>query len=145
MSVTPDFLYGEPGDEYMDDDPAGVYERWEIWHDASDPEDRVPFEIEEWTSVPLSNFLPSAKAIIEWVLEVTAEEEVSEDAWDHLKGLEEVPEILAAFEKARDVLGSKITGWRQAGKLIRTLKVTWDENGEPLLDGQPMYVQRTPE
>lgn len=140
-----EFLYGQPGDENMEFSAEAVYENWEIWHDASDPEDRVPFDIEEWTAVPLREFMPTAKAIIEWVLERTSEDDLSEGALDHLDGLEKNPEVIAAFESARTVLGSKITGWSQADKLVRTLRVTWDEAGEPLLDGEPMYVKRVGE
>lgn len=39
---------------------------------------------------------------------------------------------------------SRVT-WRQADDLLRTITVTLDAEGRPLLDGQPMYVKRTEE
>jgi hypothetical protein len=48
--------------------------------------------------------------------------------------------VQEAFKAARDLLQSKVTGWRYADSKIRDLVVTWDaENGEPMLDGEPMY------
>lgn len=139
-----EFLYGLDGDEYMCDSPAEVYEGRECDYCFEDlPVDQwEPMKIEEWTSLPLGHFVPSAARMIENLLERLMDGDVSEEAFDRIGDLDEDPEVLAAFEAARAALASKLGGWRQAQKLVRTLTVTWGENGEPLLDGEPMYVKR---
>jgi len=139
-----EFLYGLDGDEYMCDSPAEVYEGREDDHCFEDVPiaEWKPMKIEEWTSLPLGHFVPSALKMIEDLVEGLGED-VSEGAYDSIGDIDEDPGVRAAFEAARAAFISKLGGWRQAQKLVRTPTVTWDENGDPLLDGEPMYVKRT--
>lgn len=139
-----EFLYGLDGDEDLRTSPQEVYEDRECDYCFEDvPVDQWELmEIEEWTAKPLGAFLPSGRRVVEMLCEALYEDEVSESAEDSIGRAESSAEAHAAFDVALAVLASKLTGWWQAEKLVRTLTVTWDENGEPLLDGEPMYVKR---
>lgn len=146
-----DLLYGFDGDEYLEDDPVTVYERWADDNDFPDclsypvPGD-LPravidgqLEIEEWSSQPISDGLLPVGRILEWIYDTFCDDAVYEEAGDACERAVSNPEVVEAFEHARSVLASKMTGFRMADTKLRTLVVTWDENNEPLLDGEPMY------
>lgn len=139
-----DRLYGLPGDEWMEHDPAGVYERWECNNDTEDSECRVPFLIEEWAAVGLGQILRAdcAGRVLEWLGDDLYESEVSEGAADAIAAAVVDPEVVAAFEAAVQVLRQRLnrTGWLQADTKVQDMAVTWDADGKPLLDGNPMYV-----
>jgi hypothetical protein len=127
-------LFCLPGSGHMGDDPAAVYESW-----ATDGVDRSkPLTIEEWDVHPPSFHLPSADSTAEWAAEWAEDNEWDDDGralWHEASGS---PDVVAAFQAALDLLASKI-GWRMADKLIATHAVTWDADGNPRYDGEPMY------
>lgn len=131
----PKHLYGVPGAERMWFDPADVYEsEIEPWVDEND---RRPMQIEEWSSSPAGEFLPAGWQIAEWIAE-TACDDMVEFLADDLMEAAKAADVIEAADHLRDLLGSKVSG-RMAHALLRTMTVTWNEQGEPLLDGEPMY------
>lgn len=137
MSAEPtdDRLYGIPDAEHMHFHLADAYEN-QI-DPYVDEHDRRPQQIEEWTSVSVGASLPSADYLIELAGEM-AVDDLTEDGWYDIENAGKHPEVLAAFIAALDLWASK-TKYRMADKLIRTWEITWDDNGEPLADGEPIY------
>jgi hypothetical protein len=130
-------LFGLPGAERMYFDIESV--------EPDEPdfyEDRVPWIIEEWSVLPAVTHLPSAEHVLEYMAEWVGEQgEVDEYGCEHWTDFVTDPEVVAAAENLRTVFASKIS-YRMADKMLREHLVTWNEAGDPLLDGQPMYVSR---
>lgn len=130
-------LYGVMEAEVMYLDPASVYETdYEPWLDEHD---RRPLTIEEWSAIPAAGQLMAVDSILGHIIEMSCEE-WGEGGIDKAERAAQDPEVVAAFEAARAVLASKVDYWL-ADKRLRTLTVTWDDAGNPLLDGEPMYVK----
>ena len=134
-------LYGVPGAEVLYDDPAACFESeidpW--WEDGDHMVD--VWEIEEWTSLPSRHHLPTIDWIIdhvaEWVADNGMVDECGVDLWDrHARDAD----VVAALDNWLDRWASKVS-YLMADKCTRTLLVTRGEDGEPLLDGEPMYVR----
>lgn len=136
--VVVDRLYGEPGAEHMCFDPAEVYENLDIEAPLT-PDYTI--EIEEWSVSPPTHHMPSAERALEYIVEWTGENgQIDEDANDQWIAASAEPDVVAMMQAALDLLASKVT-YRMADKLLRTLTVTFAETGEPLLDGEPLYVK----
>lgn len=130
-------LYGVPGAEVLYADPASVYES----QIDGEPQDRT-YEIEEWSVAPKLDRVPTADTIIEDFVERAGDDCCPDEyAYEDLEKAGKHPDVIAAVENARQVFASKIN-YEYADKHLRTLTVSWDDNGEPLLDGKPMYVKR---
>lgn len=137
-------LYGAPwDDEYLFDDPGEVYERWidEDW-------DPLPatLEIIEYDSLALSHFLCRGDLLIDRALEILADDEITEGAWQQVdkkyKAILTDPDVTAAFNNAREALGRALdreVGYRMGGKKIASHWITFTEDGKPLYDGEPLY------
>ena len=110
-------LYGRPGDEYMVSGEEGVTERW--YDDGADPERNT---IEEWsTEGGFNQFIMSASSTAEWVAEHANDEIMFEDAGKALTEAARDPEVIAAFEIAREALTARAgKTWLFADKLLRT-------------------------
>lgn len=136
MATNDVMLYGHPGAEVMHLDAATV---WEVEYEPYLDEDNINAErlIEEWTSTPAGEAAPRTDWIIEWVIDTILDETGADDG-EPITQAGKDPEVIAAFEHARSVLSSKIT-YRMAEKKVRTMKLTFDAEGEPLLDGEPLY------
>lgn len=135
-----EMLYGVPGAEVLWDDPAACWEA-EIDPYWADSEAVAFWTIEEWSVYQPAHHLPHRDVIVECVCEMIADcGEVSEGAADAWEDAARDPEVQAALDAWLTLWASKI-GWRQADRLLRTLTVTRDSAGEPLLDGEPMYVK----
>ena len=136
-----DFLYGRDGDEVLFDSLGGAIEAfdWE-WDDLRGE----TVDIYVWTTVPLGAFLPKAEVILDWIAETVYEAEVVEAASDHVNDAVADSLVVAAFTDACEVLRRRLDASRfaMAGRHVQTIKVTWDENGEPLADGEPVYIKR---
>jgi hypothetical protein len=131
----PDRLYGEPGAEYLYDDPATV------WESEIDPHREYAADlvdewiIEEWTVKPVDVCVPSAVSIVEYVAEMTADDlEATEDP---LPNITRNQAALAAAEALRAVFVGQVT-WFSADKRVGERVVTIVDD-EPHLDGEPMY------
>jgi hypothetical protein len=141
----PKYLYGFDGDETLEDYPEAVYERWAddydyrpndmLGHDWGRP-DRLL--IEEWTAGPGDEFLPTADRVLDWMAEYFGNECMFDAAAEDIAEATEDPEVVAAMEQMRKLILSK-TKFSFAQTKVRDLIVTWDDDGQPLLDGEPMY------
>lgn len=125
-------LYGLPGAEEMYFDPVEVYES-EI--DGQYPDQPEKVEIEEWSVHPPSHHLPSVAYLVELLEEWCYE---SGELTDTIDVSFTSPSVKEAAQKLLDTVAGEIT-WRMADKKLALHWVTWAENGEPLLDGEPMY------
>lgn len=140
-----EYLYGFDGDEYLHDDPATVYENWADDHDY-DPANMLMVDwgrpesltITEWTSNSGDEFLPSADRVVEWMAETYADECSYDEAADQIMKAANEPDVIELLEKVRQAMLSKVR-FRFADSIRRQLIVTWDADGQPLLDGEPMY------
>lgn len=131
-------LYGVPGAEVLHFDPAGTYEaKIEPWLDE---DDRSPREIEEWSVRDSIDHVPSIDVLLEWIIDWTAENgELTEDGFEAFENAAKHPDVCQAADALLHALASKVT-FRMADKHLRSLWVTWNEAGEPMLDGEPLYV-----
>lgn len=130
----PKFLYSLPGGERAYDSPEDCYEGEIDWdEDAQDRE----WAIEQWTVAPAGRDLPSVDYAIEWVIE-HATMETTEDGAEDWEQAAKRDDVKAAFGLALGLL-AKHVNYRLCDRRVGTLTVTWDENREPLLDGNPMY------
>ena len=139
-------LYGFRHDEYLHTDPAVVYERW--LDDRYEPPtaDETPLAIIEWSVVDLNTQITSADWILERIAEDIGDECGYGEAGEAASKACTHPDVVAACEAMRAEIAAKFTGWLTADRELDILQVTWDANGEPLLDGEPMYrrVQESP-
>lgn len=109
-------LYGRPGDEYMERDPYDVWERW--YDDGSVGEAKI----EEWSTVGWDRILTRGDVIAERVAEWAYDDHaMNEDASEALSKAAGDPEVIAAFDAARDLMAKKTApGWIFSHKLLRT-------------------------
>ena len=127
-------LFGVVGAEELHRDIAEAYES-QVEHHIC-PDERV--EIEEWTAADNRTFMPPVEDVINFVSESAADEAVTEwwrESHQSVLGSSEVKE---AFQKAIDLVASKMTYW-MAHKKVASHSVTLDANGEALIDGGYLY------
>lgn len=136
MSDPTDRLYGLPGAERCWSDPATVWES-DI-EPCLDADNLGPWTIVERAVLDPLHQVRSADLIVNDLHEWFCGEYGAEDC--PLEGIENDPEVLAAAENLRRVFASKVT-WRWAGELVaeHTLELV---DGEPFLDGEPLYQSR---
>ena len=135
--VSRDRLFGVPDAENLHFDLASAYEsEIEPWIEDGG---RAPGVIEEWTVHPPEYHLPSAERIAEDIIE-NAADDTTEGYYDATAHIWKEADVLAAAEALRQVIASHIT-YRMADKKVAEHQITWDDEGEPLVDGQPMYVK----
>ena len=137
-------LFGLQNAEYLGDSIVSEYERWvdktgyeptlRKENDLSWP-DHVA--IEEWTATPLRHNMPDAERLVEWITEFTCDD-AQEEAYETMCDAS-TPTVYAAFQKLLDEFGQTLTGWRQANKRIASHLITFDEEGEPMLEGERLY------
>ena len=120
MTVT-DRLYGQPGAEAMQLDIDTVAER--LWWD-NDTE-RVVI-IEEWTVTDSRSMLPKVDIVLDDLLERCTS--VCDEYWyEDLQAAVKSPDVVAAFEQALSLLGSKIHYWMADKKVAEhRVKITAD-------------------
>lgn len=138
-------LYGLPESEDLYFDPASVYEsECEPFIDPiEEREAGRSFTIEEWTVHPPQEHLPKVGHVLDFIAEWPDEwGEVSEGYSEHLGKAMDNDDVRAAVQALIDVIASKVT-YRMAAEQVATHKVTWDDEGEPLLDGERMYRPST--
>lgn len=130
-------LYGVPHAEALWNDPAAVYEQ-DI-EPCLHGDEREPRVIEEWTVHPPDYHLPSADRLVEWLVEWAADQ--GELDWDGAERLEKQAEHVTVTDAAEHLLAAlaaRIT-YRMADRRVAEHVVTWNPQGEPLLDGFPLY------
>jgi hypothetical protein len=131
-------LFGQPGAEHLHFDLAASYENdIEPWRDPEN--DDRKWVIEEWSVRPSKDHLPTVDLVLEWAGEWAAEMgELDEDGSYAFDNAAQDPAVVAAFQTALDLWASKVPH-RMAGDHLRDHRVTWDDNGKPLVDGEPLY------
>jgi hypothetical protein len=132
-------LYGFEYDEYLQTDPVTVYENW--WDDNDHDDKPESLEIVEWSTVDLNTQITPAHLILERLAENIGDEFGYGEAGEAADKACQHPEVIEACERLRSTIAAHFTGWFAADKKLRVLTVTWDDNGQPLLDGEPMYVK----
>lgn len=136
----PERLYGVPDAEHLHDDIASAYEA-QIEPYCDDHEgSRI---VEEWTVLPHGSAFMAPDRIVEYLCE-SAADDAPDGFWDNVAHLDQDPVVLAAAEALRTALIERATPYWIADKRVGEHVVTWDEKGEPLVDGQPMYLRRPP-
>ena len=131
-------LYGLVGAERLFFDPAEVYEN--DVEPLMEPSEKG-VEIEEWSTHAPTYHLPHPDHLLEWIGEWTADcGEVDEGWHDGYEKAAKSASIRAAAELLIAEIGAAMD-YRMANKHLRSLLLTWDEAGEPLIDGKPLYVR----
>lgn len=135
--TAPDRLYGVPGAEALYRDIAEAYES-QIEPFCDDHEGtRI---IEEWTVLPAGSTFRSPADIVDWLCEDAADD--APDGWyDCIEHLDHDPVVLAAAEALRAALIERATPYWIADRRVAEHTITWDAEGEPLVNGEPMYVK----
>lgn len=132
----PSRLFGVPHAETLYTSVADAYEcQVEPW---ADDHDRRPRIIEEWTVCEPISHLPSAASIAEQVFE-NACDDAPDGYFDAGAHVWREDDVQAAAEALRQAIAGHIT-YRVADTRVAEHQITWDEQGEPLVDGEPMYV-----
>lgn len=137
--TAPERLYGVPGAELCWPDLGSVYEL-QIEPDLVEkvPSPRV---IEEWSVWPAVALLPSARDLLDRLIEDAAENAGTGDYYDSVEHLAREPELLALAQGLVDAFAGRIT-YSVADKRLAEHTVTWDDEGEPLIDGELLYRRR---
>lgn len=138
-SADPTRLFGIPGAERLHLSLQDCYESdIDPWHDEPDHQPKM---IEEWTVAPKRAHLPDASCVVDDIVERCADGyELDEYAVDEIENIGKRDDVKAAADALLDLIASKIT-YRMAEKLVAEHKVTWTEEGDPLIDGEPLYVK----
>ena len=132
-------LYGIPGSESLHDDIGAAYEQQiEPRLDEGDHEPRV---IEEWSVCPPTLHLRSPSDLADWLVEDAAENAGVDGYYDHTEHMARNPEVLAAAEALITAMADRIT-YRVADKRLAEHAITWDDDDEPLLNGERLYHRR---
>lgn len=144
-SVTPQpHLYGMPhAEEGMQIDPAAVYENEiepYIDDDRTDLSTRTPRVIEEWTTRPASDNLPHIDIVLEWIAECAGDNGGMEGMFESWGNAFAHDYVRTAMQAALNLAASKVSFFI-ADEKVADHAITWDANGEPLLDGEPLYVK----
>lgn len=126
--MSDDNLFGRVGeDEYMQDDPEEVVERF--FDCGVDRDYRQPFVVEEWTAVAIRDVVRDdhvLTAFVERLAEYELEEHLDEhgEIWDKLMLAAERPDVRAVFTTLLDMLFERVN-WRTARTKVATWNVTW--------------------
>lgn len=131
-----DRLYGTPGAEAMQFTLADAYEAQV--EPYADEHDRRPRQLEEWTTVRPRLHLVDVETLVEWATEWAADNDVIEGTHEAIENAGKGEDVRQAFEQALSLWAEQIT-YRQAESLVRTWTITWDDDGNPLADGKPIY------
>lgn len=135
-------LYAVPYSEHCHDDIAGVYET-DI-EPYVDEHDRRPRVVAEYTVHPPKYHLPSSEQVVEWLVEwATDRGELTEDAADHLERNVDHDAVHAAAEALLDAVAARMR-YRMANRRVAEHTITWDCDGAPLVDGDPLYRPASP-
>lgn len=132
-------LFGVPDAENLHFDLADAYEaQIAPWVDEHD---QRGWQIEEWTVHPPRDHFPTVDHVIEHIVEWVADCGETDEGFDeHLYAEAD----RAAVEAMLQAWADRIT-YRMADERVATHEITWDDDGEPLVDGVPMYGPSRPE
>ena len=117
-------LYGEDGDDVL----VGLFDEAvdraiDRAQDLGDTERVVV--ICEYTTHPPQHHMPTARSIVEHVIETAADNDVCEGWYESVEGALEDPTVLMAAETLRKRIADK-TEFRMADKLLKRFVVEWE-------------------
>jgi hypothetical protein len=144
-------LYGQSGDEclyweindwyesqiepYLTKDDNGV---WEFW-DRPRPEGIL---VEVHDVYPPSEHLPDGESILEYIHEWSCDNGMVDEGWcEQMGNVIKSADTKAAMEVLLYTIGRQMN-YGMAKDVVDRVKLTWDEDGKPLVDGEPMYFRR---
>ena len=139
--VVPERLFGVPGAEQLWSDIATCYESdIEPWVEpAEEPEPGRSTSIEEWTVRDATDHLPPIDWIVDHVCEWAADNGMLDEyGFEDFERHGRDEDVVRAFQAALNVWSSKVH-YRMADQHVATYTITWDDEGEPLVDGERMY------
>ena len=136
-------LFGQDGDEYLETDIATVWERIydDIDNDFREEGGPAQWEVLEWSARPLGAMLTSTWRTLERISE-DLYDEVNEYGMEHVDAAIAKTEVIAAFDYARALLASHLTGFSMSDRLVARHIITLDEDLQPLVNGEPMYITK---
>lgn len=135
-----DRLYGLPHAEELF---STIEDCYESAIDCDEPQDE--WTVEEWTVAPPGSHLPSADDmlahLLEWATECACDYWTTEDWSESFQ--REIgdgnPYTRSLMRRIRNDIVSRIT-YRMADTKVAEHKITFDADNNPLLNGQPLYV-----
>lgn len=137
MDVTT--MFGLPDAEHVQLDPVSVWEsQIEPFVDHHDL--RGEWVIEEWAMKPITFGEWAAFNAAETAVE-NLWDEIDESAAEQLHNAAKADDVVAAFQVALDLLASKVN-YMMCDEIVAKHRVTRDAEGEPLLNGEPMFPKR---
>lgn len=132
-------LFGFDGDEYLHRDLASVVED-RVFEERDDPE----FTVTEWTSRPVSMYLPTADRLLEYILDIVGDDCGFEEGYEAMESaLDKEPVKVAAEQLLQTIRDHTVDGFRFADKVVRTYCFTWDADSRLLCDGVPFWPEDT--
>lgn len=117
-------LFGLPGAETMYDSPRELWETEIGGQEDFDGE----LTIEEWSATNSLDEIVSAGLIVEWVVDLLADDDITIDYDRHLRPLLADPELLDIADQLRTTIAGKIN-YRWADRLVHSAPVVRDDRG----------------
>ena len=93
--------------------------------------------IQEWSVHPTRKHLPSVDVLLDRLVEDVCDA-LGEDSLDDLERVAAHADVQAAAEALLAVFAARVK-WSQADRLVAEHTVTWGADGQPLVDGDPLY------
>lgn len=139
LPIPPTRLYGIPDAEQLYRSAAEAYECQIEPHLATGLLNPDSHDIiEEHNVVPNREHLPSAEAALERVTEHVANSMVDEHGFEAFEQACRAPDVIAAMDHVLHTFAREVNYW-MADTVVATHKITWDADGNPHIDGSPLY------
>ena len=139
----PDRLYGTRGSETLYGDLVDVYQYdIEPYYEQSDTDlGTAAVEIEVYDVHPPRTHLPQVERLLEWIVEYASEMgEVDEGFHDQLDARMGDTAVRRAAEGFLDLIAFGVK-YRMAADRVATKVLTWNEDRQPVVDGEALFVQ----
>ena len=131
--MSDDRLFGTVGAEHLRNDPYDVWDEWWSYQeDGTNPH----LTVEEWTTRPQGEQLPSASDLLEAISYACEVSETDEGWHESLSDALSDPGVVALAGLLLDAVAERIT-YRMAGELVAT-HVIEIVDGELLYNGNPL-------
>lgn len=141
-------LFGVPDAEVLYDSIAEVYEsEFEPFFDGVEERDASRhMTVEEQGSRYATDGVPEPWRIIEWIVDTYDDGDMAPDD-DGRTGrkIAESLAVKAAAQALYDAACAAVSYRWADGVIVATHRITWDANGDPLVDGEPMYRPASPD
>ncbi len=141
-------LFGVPDAEVLYDSIAEVYEsEFEPFFDAIEERDGGRHvTITEQGSRYATDGVPEPWRIIEWIVDTYDYDDMApdDDGWTG-RAIMADPAVKAAAQALYDAACAAVTYRWADGVIVATHRITWDDDGEPCVNGEPMYRPASPD